>query len=138
MRPLLEILTLLSTFLGNMLYIVHFQSRSAFSPTGHLFLAISGLYICTRAEAPLKVAEKGGEGRAAGEGRARGGGGGGGGKVGAGGWGLGLELWARARRANAAFILYVVFIYLRSRSRACRKYHGETSLPVIRKEKKLI
>ena len=38
MRPLLEILTLLGTFLGKMLYIVHFQRRSAFSPTGHLFL----------------------------------------------------------------------------------------------------
>ena len=37
MRPLLEILTLLGTFLGKMLYIVHFQRRSAFSPTGHLF-----------------------------------------------------------------------------------------------------
>ena len=37
MRPLLEILALLGTFLVKMLYIVHFQRRSAFSPTGHLF-----------------------------------------------------------------------------------------------------
>ena len=37
MRSLLEILTLLGTFLGKMLYIVHFQRRNAFSPTGHLF-----------------------------------------------------------------------------------------------------
>ena len=76
------------------------------------------IYIYTRAEAPLKVAEKGGEGgeeRRGGRGIGEGSAGGRGWQswlAGWGwGWGWGLGLGARARRANAALIC-IVNIYI--------------------------